>query len=87
MYKLYRVGDRTEPCGTPTCMYNSYLTGNTLRHCYRVMLLKETVAVHSENHTEHTDTCGQNTKLKQAEVVVHIVTTGFWRVTLNYMFT
>jgi hypothetical protein len=21
MYKLYRVGDRTEPCGTPACMY------------------------------------------------------------------
>jgi hypothetical protein len=21
MYKLYRVGDRTEPCGTPACMH------------------------------------------------------------------
>jgi hypothetical protein len=21
MYKLYRVGDRTELCGTPACMY------------------------------------------------------------------
>jgi hypothetical protein len=21
MYKLYRVGDRTEPCGTLACMY------------------------------------------------------------------
>jgi hypothetical protein len=21
IYKLYRVGDRTEPCGTPACMY------------------------------------------------------------------
>jgi hypothetical protein len=21
MYKLYRVGERTEPCGTPACMY------------------------------------------------------------------
>jgi hypothetical protein len=21
MYKLYSVGDRTEPCGTPACMY------------------------------------------------------------------
>jgi hypothetical protein len=21
MYKLYSVGDRTEPCGTPACIY------------------------------------------------------------------
>jgi hypothetical protein len=21
MYKLYKVGDRMEPCGTPACMY------------------------------------------------------------------
>jgi hypothetical protein len=21
MYKLYSVGDRAEPCGTPACMY------------------------------------------------------------------
>jgi hypothetical protein len=23
MYKMYSVGDRTEPCGTPACMYLS----------------------------------------------------------------
>jgi hypothetical protein len=24
MYKLYRVGDRTEPCGTLACMYSYF---------------------------------------------------------------
>jgi hypothetical protein len=34
----------------------SYLTGNTLRLCYktnRLMLFRETVAVYCENHMEH----------------------------------
>jgi hypothetical protein len=41
---------------------SSYLTGNTLRLHYKAQpgnSIRETVAVHCENHTEHTDTlCG-----------------------------
>jgi hypothetical protein len=39
------------------------------------MLLRETVAVYCENHTEHTDTlCGQNAEFLMLQHVVHIVT-------------
>jgi hypothetical protein len=47
---------------------SSYLTGNTLRLRYKpngLMLFKETVPVHCENHTEHTNTlCRQNAELQ-----------------------
>jgi hypothetical protein len=45
------------------------------------MLFRETVAVYCETHMEHTDTlCGQNTEFCMLKHVVHIVTTGLYRV-------
>jgi hypothetical protein len=34
MYKLYRVGDRTEPCGTPVCMYLGVDTSPSTKEFY-----------------------------------------------------
>ena len=43
------------------------------------MLYREIIAVCSEIHTKHVNTlCGQNVEL--LNVMVHIVTTGLWRV-------
>jgi hypothetical protein len=40
---------------------SSYLTGNTSRLRYQLMLFGETVAVYCENHTGYTNTlCGKN---------------------------
>jgi hypothetical protein len=46
--------------------FSSYLTGNTLRPCYKdqpVMLLRETVSFYCENHTKH-KICGQNAEFQ-----------------------
>ena len=41
------------------------------------MLSKEIIAVCSQIHTKHINTlCGQNVKLLNVRLVVHIVTTG-----------
>jgi len=41
------------------------------------MLYREIIAVCSESHTKHINTvCGQNTKLLNVKLVVHIVTIG-----------
>ena len=45
------------------------------------MLHREIMAVCSEIHTKHINTlCGQNVKLLNVNLVVHIVTTGLQRV-------
>jgi hypothetical protein len=44
-----------ESYGTDIYKLSSYLTGNTSRLRYRLMLFRETVTVYCENHTEHTD--------------------------------
>jgi len=41
------------------------------------MLYREIIAVCSQIHTKHTNTlCGQNVKLLNVKLAVHIVTTG-----------
>jgi hypothetical protein len=44
MYKLYRVGDRTEPCGTPACMYLGVDISPSIEtlnfHCERKELIR-----------------------------------------------
>jgi hypothetical protein len=41
------------------------------------MLFGETVAVYSENHTEHTNTlCERNVGFSMLKQVVHLLTTG-----------
>jgi hypothetical protein len=48
------------------------------------MLFEETVAVYCENHMEHTNTlCGKNAEFKYFRAVVHVVTTGFYRVKIS----
>ena len=43
----------------------------------QLMLYRETIAVCSEIHTQHTNTlCGQKVELLNVKLVVHIVTTG-----------
>ena len=45
------------------------------------MLYREIMAVFSEIHTKLINTvCGQNAELLNVKLVVHIVTTGLWRV-------
>jgi len=47
------------------------------------MLYREIMAVCSEIHTKHINTCtlcGQNVELLNVKLVVHIVTTGLQRV-------
>ena len=45
------------------------------------MLYREIITVCSEIYTKHTNTlCGQNVELVNVKLVVHIVTTGFYRV-------
>ena len=45
------------------------------------MLYREIIAVCSEIHTKHINTlCGQNVELLSVKLVVHIVTTGLYRV-------
>ena len=40
------------------------------------MLYREIIAVYSQTHTKHTNTlCGQNVKLLNIKLAVHIVTT------------
>jgi len=49
------------------------------------MLYREIIAVCSEIHTKHINTlCGQNVELLNVKLVVHIVTTGLWRVKRFY---
>ena len=46
-----------------------------------LMLYGEILAVCSEIHTKHINTmCGQNVELLNVKLVVHIVTTGLYRV-------
>jgi hypothetical protein len=50
------------------------------------MLYRKIIAVCSKILTEHTSTLGgQNVELLNVQLVVHIVTTGLWRVNLNYI--
>ena len=45
------------------------------------MLYREIIAVCFEIHTKHTNTlCGRNVELLNVKLVVHIVTTGLYRV-------
>jgi hypothetical protein len=45
------------------------------------MLYRDIIAVCSEIHTKHINTqCGQNVEIVNVELVVHIVTTGLYRV-------
>jgi len=45
------------------------------------MLYREIIAVCSDIHTKHINTlCGQNVKLLNVKLAVHIVTTGLQRV-------
>jgi len=47
----------------------------------QLMLYSEIIAVCSQIHTKHINTlCGQNVELVNVKLVVHIVTTGLWRV-------
>ena len=49
------------------------------------MLYREIIAVCSQIHTKHINTlCGHNVELLNVKLVVHIVTTGFYRLNLNY---
>ena len=46
-----------------------------------LMLYREIIAVCSQIHTEHINTLsGQNVELLNVKLLVHIVTTGLWRV-------
>jgi len=50
----------------------------------QLILHREIIAVCSEIHTKHINTpCGQNAEFVNFKLVVHIVTTGFWRVIWN----
>jgi len=45
------------------------------------MLYRERIAVCSQIHTKHINTLsGQNVELKDVKLVIHIVTTGLYRV-------
>jgi hypothetical protein len=45
------------------------------------MLYREIIAVCSQIHTKHINTlCGQNVELLDVKLVVHILTTGLYRV-------
>ena len=45
------------------------------------MLYREIITVCSQIHTKHINTlCGQNVELFNVKLVVHIVTTGLWKV-------
>ena len=45
------------------------------------MLHREIIAVCSQIHTKHINTlCGQNVELLNVKLVVHVVTTGLYRV-------
>jgi len=44
------------------------------------MLYREIIAVCSEIHSKHNTQCGQNIELLNVKLVVHILTTGLWRV-------
>jgi hypothetical protein len=48
------------------------------------MLCREIIAVGSQIHTKRINTlCGQNVELVNVELVVHIVTTGFYWVKVH----
>jgi len=50
------------------------------------MLYREIIVVCSEIHTKHINTlCGQNVELLSGKLVVHIVTTGLWRVNEHFI--
>jgi hypothetical protein len=44
------------------------------------MVYREIIAVCSEIHTEHNTLCAHNVELLNVKLVVHIVTTGLYRV-------
>ena len=49
------------------------------------MLYREIIVVCSQIHTKHINTlCGQNVELLNVKLVVHIVTTGLYRLNLSY---
>jgi len=51
----------------------------------QLMLYREIIAVCSEIHIKHIHTlCGQKVELLSVKVVVHIMTTGLWRVHVHY---
>jgi len=48
------------------------------------MLNREIIAVCSEIHTKHINTlCGQNGELLNVKLVVHIVTTGLYKINVR----
>ena len=50
------------------------------------MLYREIIAVCSEIHTKHINTlCGQSVGLLNGKLVVHIVTSGIWKVNLHHL--
>jgi len=51
------------------------------------MLYREIIAACSWIHTKHINTvCGQNVDLLNVKLVVHIVTTGLYRVKVRHQF-
>jgi hypothetical protein len=51
------------------------------------MLYSDIIAVCSEIRTKHINTlCGQNVEFVHVKLVVHIVTTGLWRVIYNELY-
>jgi len=51
------------------------------------MLYREIITVCSQIHTKHISTlCGQNIELLNVKLVVHVVTTGFYRVNVLLSF-
>jgi len=45
------------------------------------MLHREIIAICSQIHTKHTNTlCEQNVELLNVKLVIHIVTSGLWKV-------
>jgi len=52
------------------------------------MLYREIIEVCSEIHRKHINTlCGQNTKLLNFKLVVHIVTAGLWLIYITRNFS
>jgi hypothetical protein len=50
------------------------------------MLYSEIIAVCSQIHTKHINTlCGQNVELSNVKLVVHIITTGLYRVKVSIL--
>jgi len=53
----------------------------------QLIMYREIIAVCSQIHTEHINTLGgQNVEFVNVKLVVHIVTTGLWRVEMYFWF-